>query len=108
MSPKARRFTNGFNQRGCRACGGPNHQRSVQPCISVETFVAIRDFAEEHGRNWRADLRALWDSGKDEGPLRSARNAIGPSRLSKVFPEKIVVNEAARAALKAKLSRGEA
>ena len=70
--------------------------------------MAVRDFAKVHGRNWRATLRALWDSGKDEGPLRAARNAIGPSRLSNVFPEKIEVNEGARAERRQRLARGEA
>lgn len=102
-----RKFKNGFRQRDCKACGAPNHRRHDTRCVSVEVFQAVRDFARANGRTWRSKLRALWVSGKDEGPLRSARNLIGPSRIAKVFPEEVRVNEAARSAKREALATGE-
>lgn len=110
MSPRKRAFKNGFRQRDCRACGAPNHFKSgvnSLPCVSVELFGALVSYAKENGRTWRAKLRALWESGKDEGPLRGLRNVIGPGkRLDKCHPEKVVVNEAVRALLKKNLQEG--
>lgn len=103
----SRPFENGFSQRDCKACGGRNHKRSIQPCISADCLLALQAFAKEHGRTWRHALRLTWEQGKDEGPLREARNVIGPSRLAKVFPEQMRVNEEARTELKRKLARGE-
>jgi len=49
------------------------------------TAIQLRliDFATEHGRRWRADLRQIWDNGQDAGDqaLRMARNIIGPTGL---------------------------
>lgn len=100
-------FANGFIQRGCKACGGINHARSQARCLSVEAFLALQAFAKTHGRNWRSALRALWESGEDDGPLRECRNVIGPTRLAKVFPEKVRVNEEAREEVKRAASNGE-
>lgn len=46
---------------------------------------AISEFARANGQDWRNALRQLWDTGKDEGPLRRARNVIGPTNLSYVI-----------------------
>lgn len=42
----------------------------------------IKAFAEKHGVRWKSKLRDLWISGHDNGPLRWARNNIGPSALT--------------------------
>lgn len=52
--------------------------------IPSGVIKALRTFRDLHGRKWKAALRALWDSGLDEGVLRTARNLIGPSGLDKV------------------------
>jgi hypothetical protein len=49
-----------------------------------EIMERLKQFAKENGRNWKSKLRALWNTGKDEGLLRLARNTIGPSGLDKV------------------------
>jgi hypothetical protein len=46
-------------------------------------WKAMEQFALENGRNWRSKLRQLWNSGKDEGGLRLARNVYGPSKIDK-------------------------
>jgi hypothetical protein len=52
----------------------------------MDMHQALRDYAKENGRNWKAKLRALWESGKDEGYLRQARNRIGPRALTDYQP----------------------
>lgn len=52
--------------------------------LPMEIQGVLIAFAAEHGRTWRAKLRALWDAGRDEGALRWARNIIGPTDLYKV------------------------
>lgn len=52
--------------------------------VSSEIIARLREFKAEHGRNWKAALRALWISGCDEGLLRQARNVIGPNDLDRV------------------------
>lgn len=49
-----------------------------------QILVALRKFRDKHGRTWKAQLRSLWNTGRDEGPLRMARNIIGPSGLDKI------------------------
>lgn len=36
--------------------------------------LALYDFREAHGRNWKSALQGLWASGKDSGELRQIRN----------------------------------
>jgi len=35
---------------------------------------ALKDFAKQHGSNWKNELNLLWYSGKDFGALRQIRN----------------------------------
>jgi hypothetical protein len=49
--------------------------------LDLQALRAVQAFRAEHGRQWRAKLRALWASGEDVGPLRLARNIWGPSGL---------------------------
>lgn len=52
--------------------------------IPKDIYERLRQFAAENGRTWRAKLRRLWNTGKDEGLLRQARNIVGPSKLDKL------------------------
>jgi hypothetical protein len=51
---------------------------------SPDIVEGLRQFRAEHGVQWKAKLRRLWSSGQDEGVLRRARNAIGPTGLDRV------------------------
>jgi hypothetical protein len=46
--------------------------------------VAVAEFRAANGRQWKSKLRALWNSGKDTGDLRLARNVLGPSGLDSI------------------------
>jgi hypothetical protein len=35
---------------------------------------ALKDFAKQHGNNWKNELNLLWYSGKDFGAMRQIRN----------------------------------
>lgn len=46
----------------------------MQPNLTPEQRAALIEFKKEHGRCWRAALRRLWHSGKDQQELRQIRN----------------------------------
>jgi hypothetical protein len=48
--------------------------------------AALREFAADHGRAWKAQLAGVWASGADAGRplLRKARNELGPEWLKKI------------------------
>jgi hypothetical protein len=46
---------------------------------------ALKDFALEHGSNWKNELSLLWYSGKDSGALRQIRNNYLPVVMNKNF-----------------------
>ena len=60
--------------------------REISAILAGDTQLreALEAFAVEHGRNWRTHLWDLWTSEKDEGPLRRARNVIGPWGLRRI------------------------
>lgn len=71
------------DQTRCHKC---NRHAWGTPCLlTADEMEAISDFARANGQDWRNALRQLWDTGKDEGPLRRARNVIGPTNLSYVI-----------------------
>lgn len=75
-------FKTGFGQCRCLWCHSPF--RSPGCPVDDEVRIAVKAFAHKHGRTWKSALRKLWTSGKDEGPLRQARNMIGPSGLDRI------------------------
>lgn len=46
---------------------------------------ALKDFALQHGANWKQALHKLWLSGADTGALRQIRNNFMPVVMSKQF-----------------------
>lgn len=50
-------------------------------CTPTPATLAIVEFRAANGRTWKRRLLALWQSGRDSGDLRLARNVIGPSGL---------------------------
>jgi hypothetical protein len=46
--------------------------RTVEEQIAV--LETLREYANEEGPHWKSRLRDLWQSGRDVGPLRIARN----------------------------------
>lgn len=52
--------------------------------MTTDMATALSAFKAKHGRTWKAQLRELWLQGKDEGPLRQVRNAIGSVALDKI------------------------
>lgn len=57
--------------------------------ITDEQRDRLRQFKDEHGRNWKDKLRLLWMKGTDTAEsgghlLRQVRNTVGPSGLEKV------------------------
>ncbi len=73
-----------FGQCQCHWCGS---RRGADDCPVTDSIRGrVAAFAAEHGRTWRAKLRSLWNSGKDDGLLRQARNIIGPNNLDRITP----------------------
>lgn len=57
--------------------------------ISQEIMDRLKQYADEHGRNWKQKLRDQWFNGSDANEpnghlLRQARNKIGPGALENV------------------------
>ncbi len=46
-----------------------------------EQIEALRAYAKEHGRTWKADLNHDWMTGQAFGALQQIRNQFGPSWL---------------------------
>lgn len=74
-------FKSSFGQCECLWCG---RRRGADCPVTFSVRLRVAQFAKENGRMWKSKLRSLWISGKDEGDLRNARNAIGPSQLDKI------------------------
>ena len=70
-------------QTRCKRCY--QHYQATPCSLTPDDIKAISEFARAHGNRWRNALRQLWESGNDEGPLRRARNVIGPTDLAKVI-----------------------
>src|SRR6266852_817706 len=41
-------------------------------------------FYRTNGGNWRTNIRANWNTDRDQGALRRLRNTVGPSDLNKI------------------------
>jgi len=50
---------------------------------TLEQLRAIREYAETHGRMWKAHLRSEWETGQTEPLLQQVRNQLGPGWLNK-------------------------
>ena len=56
--------------------------------LTADEHAALRAWANEHGRNWKAALRLAWETGGDDGSesdaaLQRLRNRLGPRWLTK-------------------------
>lgn len=60
------------------AQGNPERQE-----LTTEEIAAIRAFAAEHGRYWKAELRRQWMNASAAPILHRLRNRLGPSWLVK-------------------------
>ncbi|KFI24905.1 hypothetical protein CDV52_15880 [Haematobacter missouriensis] len=49
--------------------------------VTAQEHKALRAFASEHGRCWKAELRKQWMSASAEPVLHRLRNRLGPSWL---------------------------
>jgi hypothetical protein len=49
--------------------------------LTPEQLAALRAYAGEFGRSWKAKLNRDWMSGQSCGPLQHVRNQFGPSWL---------------------------
>jgi len=59
--------------------------RETMSALTDGMLRALREFAENNGRNWRNHLSQEWSAGHDLGPeLQQVRNIIGPSGLWKI------------------------
>jgi hypothetical protein len=48
-------------------------------------LLALKEFANLHGSDWKKELNSLFSSGKDTGLLRQIRNNYLPVVMSKNF-----------------------
>jgi hypothetical protein len=46
---------------------------------------ALKDFARQHGANWKQALYQFWLTGRDSGALRQIRNNFMPLVMSSKF-----------------------
>lgn len=60
----------------------PQHQDDPDPPTPDE-LAALRSFAAEHGRCWKAELHRQWMSALANPTLHNLRNRLGPSWLAK-------------------------
>ena len=76
----------GNRQESCLNCFKPmvTCDFGEQCRMTNELKEAIISFADNHGKQWKSKLLALWQKGEDTGSLRLVRNIIGPSRLHKL------------------------
>lgn len=55
--------------------------------LTPEQLAALRGFAAEHGRTWKAKLGLGWARAAYPGPLQALRNSHGPAWLARfAFP----------------------
>lgn len=79
---------NGY--KTCKRCGSLIGHEQGRTCpLTPELAEVLSTYALEHGRTWRAALRDLWTSGRDEGNLRQLRNIVGPGGLSRIDMERL-------------------
>ena len=53
--------------------------------------AALADYAVNHGRNWKAQLREEWLRDTPQCiELRQVRNAVGPSGLSRISKQSLL------------------
>lgn len=87
------KFERAFRERAanCLMFNSPRAPEASGPVgiydkLSSYQLAALITFADSNGRNWKAELRALWSSGRNEnsGALREIRNNLGPSYLEKI------------------------
>ena len=76
-------MTRNFMQRSCPRCNRPLLAHGECP-VTDAMLGALRAYALDHGKRWKADLCELWMRGEDDGLLRQIRNIVGPSRLYKI------------------------
>jgi hypothetical protein len=55
--------------------------------ITPEQLKAVQEYANKHGRCWKAKLRASWENGRyedgdDSSSLQQIRNTLGPTWLA--------------------------
>lgn len=81
-------FKRGNRQEVCQWCGKACMACSpFEECpADAELRLAVKSFAEKHGRTWKAKLRHIWtvNGREDEGALRRARNIVGPRGLDRI------------------------
>lgn len=84
-------FKTSYGQCNCLWCG---RRRSHLPCpITDEYRAALRAWAKDNGRTWKAKLIEAWFQGEDVGQeLQHVRNILGPSGLMKI-PSRILARE---------------
>jgi len=56
----------------------------AQRPLLADEVAALKRYAAEHGRTWKASLRSDWMTAALTGPLHALRNSHGPSWLAKV------------------------
>lgn len=64
--------------------GNERFWRNALNELSPVQQIAICDFRETHGRQWKSKLHAGWLVAKWPGPLQQVRNSFGPEWLQRV------------------------
>jgi hypothetical protein len=49
--------------------------------LTAEQLAALRNYADTHGRTWKAQLNHEWMTGTSRGLLQQIRNSFGPTWL---------------------------
>ncbi len=53
-----------------------------EPLLTQNQLEALRQYAAEHGRTWKAALNHDWMTGQTVGELQQVRNTFGPTWLA--------------------------
>jgi hypothetical protein len=79
------RFKSSYGQCRCLWC----FYRGGDCPVTNDMRMALKKFAMSNGRTWKAALRTLWTTGRDEDLplLRQCRNVIGPNGLDRISPK---------------------
>ncbi|PWU21847.1 MAG: hypothetical protein C5B50_00760 [Verrucomicrobia bacterium] len=56
------------------------------PTLTLPQFSAVMEYAEQHGRTWKAKLSDDWLYARTEGALQVLRNSHGPAWLQSFKP----------------------
>lgn len=60
----------------------PNADHVSDRPLTQEEYTTVAQYAQQHGRTWKASLREAWMTASEPGILQALRNSHGPAWLN--------------------------